>query len=375
MSVFDAEKGSGASLRARLCERIRLEGSITFHDWMQAALYDESEGYYRRDRLVWGRAGDYRTSPERSPLFAATFAGYFAQLYEELAQPAALTIIEAGAGAGHFALGVLETFASLYPKVFKATRYLIDEVNSRRREHLRRLLSSFKDKIDFVSLPEIKEPFDAGIIFSNELLDALPVHRVVMREGKLFELCVALNEADEFIWIEQETSDSRLKAYFTDERIQLAEGQLAEINLAAGEWLSLAARSLKQGHVITVDYGEEATRLFHPQHRREGSLRAFARHSFADSLLTNPGEQDITTTIDWTHLKRTGESCGLKTLSLERQDQFLLRAGLLNHLERMTKAARDEAEALMLSAGAREMILPGGMAESFQVLIQQRSTS
>ncbi|HEY0545228.1 MAG TPA: SAM-dependent methyltransferase [Pyrinomonadaceae bacterium] len=374
--MSEAEQRSGATLAARLRERIRLEGAITFRDWMQFALYDESEGYYcRRDNAIWGRAGDYRTSPERSPLFAATFAGYFAKLYEELDAPAAWTILEAGAGAGHFARGVLQTLESQYPQVFNATRYLIDEVNLKGRERLRQFLNPFKDKIDFVSLDEIEEPLDAGIIFSNELLDAMPVHRVRLRDGRLFELCVGLDEADEYVWIEAEPTTQLLETYFTDLQVRLVEGQRAEVNLAAGVWLCRAARALQSGYVITVDYGAEASELFNPHARPEGSLRAFAQHRFAGNVLAHPGEQDITTTIDWTHLKRAGESCRLETLSFERQDKFLLRAGLPEHLERMTGTAHAGADALMLSTGAREMILPGGMSESFQVLVQKRLTA
>src|SRR2546423_13771582 len=111
MSAPDAEQNNSQHLAERLRERIRREGAIIFRDWMQLALYDEREGYYaRRDLERWGRAGDYRTAPERSPLFAATFARYFAGLYEELGAPHELTIFEAGAGAGPLAQGVLETF-------------------------------------------------------------------------------------------------------------------------------------------------------------------------------------------------------------------------------------------------------------------------
>lgn len=369
-----ALKKSDASLNARLRERIRREGRLTFRDWMEAALYDECEGYYcRHDRVPWGRAGDYRTSPESSPLFAATFAGYFATLYQELDSPSELTLLEAGAGAGHFAHGVLETLASCYPQVFRATRYLIDEVGTASRERLLKLLDAFKEKIEFRRLDELREPLAAGIIFSNELLDAMPVHRVVMRDGKLRELCVGLDQADEFVWTEYEPTTRRLEAYFEEQGVRLAEGQLAEVNLSAGDWLCRAARALGRGYIIAVDYGAEASQLYHPQQRREGTLRAFARHRLAGDVLSQPGAQDITSTVNWTQLERAGEKCGLETVGFERQDRFLLRAGLLTQLERMNRAAQSEADALRQRTGAREMILPGGMSESFQVLIQKRN--
>src|SRR6267142_1458975 len=117
-----------SSLAVRLRERIRREGPLTFCEWMKAALYDSSEGYYcRSDRVRWGREGDYRTSPERSSLFAATFARYFDRLHEQLGRPSAWTILEAGAGQAHFAGGMLRTLQKFFPKVYAATSYVVDE--------------------------------------------------------------------------------------------------------------------------------------------------------------------------------------------------------------------------------------------------------
>src|SRR5436305_2054522 len=131
MSTANEKQSNSQHLAERLRERIRREGAIPFRDWMKSALYDEHEGYYaRRDLKRWGRAGDYRTAPERSPLFAATFARYFAGLYEELGAPHSWTIFEAGAGAGHFASGVLETLRRDDPHTFAALRYVIDEASA-----------------------------------------------------------------------------------------------------------------------------------------------------------------------------------------------------------------------------------------------------
>jgi SAM-dependent MidA family methyltransferase len=372
MSVPDAEQSNSQRLAERLRERIRREGAITFRDWMQIALYDEREGYYaRRDLERWGRAGDYRTAPERSPLFAATFARYFAGLYEELGAPHELTIFEAGAGAGHVAQGVLETLRRDDPHIFAATRYVIDESSADGRERARQRLREFADCVEYQILSEINEPVEAGIVFANEVLDALPVHRVVMREGKLFEFYVGLDEEENFIWLEREPSTPRLALYFERSSVELAEGQIAEVNFGVEEWMKRAAPVFKRGALVIVDYGAEANDLYSAPHRRAGTLRAFQHHRFAD-VLARPGEQDLTTTVDWTNVKRIGEELGLETVSFERQDEFLLRAGLLDQLERMTAAAQSEADALILRSSVRELILPGGMSESFQVLVQKK---
>src|SRR6266536_1103055 len=161
------------TLKDRLSERIEREGPISFHDWMQAALYDEREGYYcRRDRIRQGRAGDYRTAPETSPLFAATFARYFAKLFTELGSPPSWTILEAGAGSGEFARGVLGGLKLSYPDIFQVTRYAIDEISPNCRTRAALSLSEFSDRVDFLTVNEIAEPTANLVIFSNELIDA-----------------------------------------------------------------------------------------------------------------------------------------------------------------------------------------------------------
>jgi SAM-dependent MidA family methyltransferase len=239
MTAPDEVQTMSGTLAERLRERIRREGAITFRDWMEAALYDPREGYYcRRDLTRWGRAGDYRTSPERSPLFAATFARYFVTLYEKLGGPQTWTILEAGAGAGHFAEAVLETLRRFHPRVFAATRFCVDEVSNDARTRSQAKLAYFDERVEYRRLTEIEEPIHAGIIFSNELLDSFPVHRVVMREGRLFELCVGLREPSNFIWIECEPTTPRLSEYFKRAGVpSLAEGQIAEVNLEADDWI------------------------------------------------------------------------------------------------------------------------------------------
>lgn len=367
-----SESQQNQSLTSRLRERIRREGPITFRDWMEAALYDSTEGYYCRTDLVrWGRTGDYRTSPELSPLFAATFARYFSTLYDELHSPDSFTLIEAGAGAGHFAEGVLETLAADYPRAFAATRYLIDEQSPHALTLAQSRLSRFADRIEFRRLSEITSPLDNVVIFANELFDALPVHRLKMSGGRLSELCVAEAETGSFTWVERPLTSTRLIAYLERSGIHLAEGQEAEVNLAALDWIERAAAILRRGFLITIDYGAEAAELYDPNTRPHGTLRAFHHHQLTDDVLALPGQQDLTTTIDWTAIKKHGTQAGLHTITFERQDKFLLRAGLLQQLELLASRASSEAELATLRASARHLILPDHMSASFQVLVQE----
>jgi SAM-dependent MidA family methyltransferase len=227
---MDEERGAEepeetVPLGARLRERVRAAGAISFRDWMETALYDPVGGYYTRADLArWGRAGDYRTAPERSPLFAATFADYFAGLYEELGSPPRWTIFEAGAGAGHFARGVLQTLRDDYPRVFAATRYVIDERSEDARSRARSLLDDLAARVQFQSLSDISSPVSVGVVIANELLDALPVHRVTVRGGELRELYVTWDDEEgKFVWAEGDPGTPRLAEYIARAGVVLSE--------------------------------------------------------------------------------------------------------------------------------------------------------
>ncbi|HXD30411.1 MAG TPA: SAM-dependent methyltransferase [Pyrinomonadaceae bacterium] len=364
---------TSSPLTERLRQLINSNGPITFRDWMEIALYDPEHGYYcRQEKSPWGREGDYRTSPERTSLFAASFARYFVELYQQLGQPKQWMIVEAGAGAGHFAEGVLSTLQRQFPELFAATKYVISERSASSSSLASARLSRFHDRVSFASLEEIDDD-EIGIVFSNELLDAFPIHRVTFEDGKLRELYVALDGQGWFRWISGPLSSSALAEYFDLVEVAFAEeGHVAEINLAVRDWLSGVAARFDRGYVVTVDYGDEARNLFESPDRRQGTLRAFRRHQ-VENVLSNPGEHDITTTVDWTYVKKVGEQVGLRTERFDRLDQFLLQAGLLEQLELMTDLTSSEAERASLRAGAREMILPTGMAASFQVLVQTNS--
>ncbi len=357
------------SLAERLRQQIRREGAITFHDWMKAALYDADGGYYQQPgRERWGREGDYRTSPERSELFAATFAGYFAQLSAELD---GLTIVECGAGAGHFAAGVLGTLRDQFPSVFLQTRYVICELSDDARRRTRERLVEFGNRVEIY---EQLVAIDSGIYFANELLDAFPVHRVEQTDAGLMELYVTVDANGEFQWTTGPLSTPRLAEFCNQHSIELEPEQIIEINLEIDDWLAAVAGKLRQGFLITIDYGADPRDLYDKWMRPDGTLRGFSRHSFVENVLAQPGEYDLTTTVNWAQVIRTSEQLGFQLVEFASQDKFLLRAGLLGQLEKRLSKAESDADRVALTTGAREMILIGGMASSFQVFVQRRAS-
>jgi SAM-dependent MidA family methyltransferase len=339
---------------------------MPFRDWMEAALYDPEFGYYARSDLQrWGREADYRTSAERSELFAATFARYFARLYDELGQPAQWTIVEGGAGDGRFAQRVLLALSAESPRLFDATTYCLHDLSQDSLSRARKTMSEFGEHVCY----EVPDILETGIYFSNELLDAFPVYRVTS-EGELY---VTLDSENNFVWTTGPFSTPRLVEFLDEHSIELVPGQTIEVNLAIDDWLASVTAKLKHGYVITVDYGAEAPELYDPSLRPDGTLRAFSKHGFVDNILLAPGEHDITSSVNWTQVIKTGERLGLEVVEFAQQDRFLLRAGLVDELEKRLRRIETTADQLRLTTDAKEMILPGGMAASFQVLVQKRS--
>jgi SAM-dependent MidA family methyltransferase len=370
MSGLDA---ANDELAEQLRQRIRRDGPISFYDWMKAALYHPRLGYYcRPGTLRQGRAGDYRTAPETSTLFAATFARYFSKLYLELDSPREWTIVEAGTGRGDFAHGLLHSLQLNHPAIFAATQYVIDEINPD-RQTVKDRLADFAERVQFGSFPEITKPFETAIIFSNELFDAFPVHRVIGRDGNLREFFVGLDDGNNFVWTEGEPRPS-VREYCERTGLNLSEGQIFEISLHVEPFICRAAALMKRGFLITVDYGAERAELVSAPHRFAGTLRAFYKHQLLDDVFAQPGRQDLTTTVDWTEMQEAGRRYGLVTRRLEQLDRFLLAEGVLDEL---ANAGRDRTAAglVNLNLGAREMIMPHGLAASFQVLVQTKDES
>jgi len=360
-----------STLREELVERISSQRKITFREWMRTALYHSRWGYYNRsDRKRWGRRGDYRTSPERSELFAITFARYFATLYDLQGRPAVFRIVELGAGNGQFAIRVLETLEQRFPTFFNALQYTIVEAREDTTD-LVEGLRRFSTHVDLNSLATL-QPIEAGIVFSNELLDSFPVHIVRKVNGQLREIYVSLNDDGEFVWTTDELSSLELGQFCKDHLPSLLEGQTVEVNLEIRDLFQSLNTHLISGYLVTVDYGADAADLYTDPHRYNGTLRAFRDHAFVDDVLKSPGEQDITSTIDWSYVRSEGKQNGFETDRFEPLDKFLMSIGILDELETRLSAAASEAERSQLTTATREMILPGGMASSFQVLVQKR---
>jgi SAM-dependent MidA family methyltransferase len=325
-------------------EQIRAEigrhGSISFAHFMALALYCPDCGYYETEKDTAGHRGDFYTSVSVGPLFGELLAFQFADWLETEAksQKSEVRLVEAGAHDGRLARDILTWLKLRRPALFEQTQYCVIEPSARRRAWQREPLKEFSPRVcwfaDWSSLGaaaprtgnEGSAPEVRGIIFSNELLDAMPVHRLGWdaNHREWFEWGVTTH-GGQFAWarMPKVTHDARLTIYVPPELVEVfPDGFTTEICPTAENWWREAAGWLQCGKLLTLDYGLGAEDFLSPQ-RANGTLRAYRRHQLVDDLLANAGEQDLTAHINFTAIQQAGATAGLKTESLLAQARFL----------------------------------------------------
>jgi SAM-dependent MidA family methyltransferase len=355
-------------LEKRLLERLNRDGPITFRDFMWSALYDPELGYYSTERLKIGPKGDFYTSSNLHQAFGAVLAGAFAELWAGEEVP--LTIVEMGPGTGQLAADVLATMRDEHPAIFDGLIYVLVDASPAMRKRQQEKLTAFEDKISWCELEHLKREPIHGITFSNEFVDALPVHRARYTGHSLEEQFVAAIDTTHLGLLWGEPSTSRLSEYIDRVGIPLREGQIVEINLEAIDWLAEMTSAIQRGFMVTIDYGDLAALLW-ASDRRSGTLRSFFKHTLIDSPLERVGEQDLTASVNFTALIEYGRDFGFDLVSYERQTAFLTRFGLI---ERVAKqySPNDSLDDLKERLALKNLFVPGGVSDSFRVLIQRR---
>ncbi len=301
--------GQDEDLVARIHEEIARDGPITFARFMDLALYDPDGGYYRAEAARPGRDGDFLTAPEAHPIFGAALARAVADAWDRLGRPEPFVLREYGAGTGTLALAILDGLtpsARTSRPACATTRSRSSRAGSPPSPPASRppATATRSSRATAAGAPAI------GFVLANEVLDALPVHRVVVRDGALREVLVGSRDGA-FVDVEAEPTTPDLAARLADESIELAEGQRAEICLALGPWLADAAAGLERGVLLLIDYGYPAAELYDPIRRRDGTLRAYLRHRVHDDPYIHVGRQDLTAHVDVTAVERAAAAAGL----------------------------------------------------------------
>lgn len=351
-----------------LADRIRRYGPITFADYMRECLYHPVHGYYSKTESK--RFADYYTSVDVHPIFGRLLARQFGEMWEHLGRPAEFTLVEAGAGVGRLASHILDFSESRLPAFYKALRYVAVERSVARREQSVARLQQHTAAGHFAVSLEIPAHIHAGCLFSNELIDALPVHRVVLQGGAPKELFAGFTDG-RFVDHIAELSTCAITEYFATQGILLHEGQQAEAGLEACDWIAEVGRRLERGYLLTIDYGHRATELFDEHHMR-GTLLAYHDHRATENYYAFPGEQDLTAHVNFTALETWGKRSGLETCGLTSQTAFLLALGQRNEFADLHDEGQTEVERVRGRLQLKTLIHPEGMGERFQVLIQRK---
>jgi SAM-dependent MidA family methyltransferase len=372
-----------------LSEIIRREaaerGVLSFARFMELALYCPVHGYYETKKDNPGRHGDFYTSVGVGRLFGQLLAFQFAEWLEPLRiADCGLRIVEAGAHDGQLAKDILTWLQLNRPELFDQIEYWLIEPSARRQEWQGETLRAFAPRVRWFSgfqelagrdsaysgvaatrLYAVGPPQLNGVIFSNELLDAMPVHRLGWDAAKKtwFEWGVAV-DGEKFVWAKIQSS--ALSPQPSALESVLPDGYTIETCPAAESWWREAAGILERGKLMTIDYGLTADELFSPG-RMHGTLRACFRHHAGDDLLANVGEQDLTAHVHFSAIQAAGESMGLRTEIFSAQSQFLTRI--------LARASKGNSFAGWTPAQARQfqtLTHPEHLGRAFRVLVQSK---
>jgi SAM-dependent MidA family methyltransferase len=358
-----------------IADIVRERGPLTVAAFMDLALYHPELGYYARAARRSGRAGDFFTSVDVGPLFGELLAVQIAEMAGLITSASSsFDVVEVGTGSGRLSADVLRALQRSHPDLVQRLRLSLVEASPAARAAQAETLRGISDHL-FVSSDSLPDSIE-GIVFANELLDAFPVHQVVMREDGLKEVYVTCRAGlsgrpSQLTVIEGLPSTPALAEYLERLHVQLEPGWRAEINLRAVEWVRDIARRLHRGFVILIDYGHQAHELYSASHSA-GTLTGFLKHTSGTAppdasmpaWLEHPGDQDITAHVDFTSIRAAAEGEGLTTIGFLDQTYFIL--GLLGAgRPTLSGSAPEFRERLAL----KTLLMPGGLGSTMKVLI------
>lgn len=378
-----------------LCQVIRQriaespQQRITFAEYMDLVLYHPQYGYYTTTEAKIGKQGDFFTSPHLGADFGEVLAEQLVQMWEILGKPRLFTLVEMGAGQGILAADVLQYLQRQAPDFFEGLEYVIIEKSATLKAEQQERLSHYQQWVRWCDWDELSNGSIVGCFFSNELVDALPVHQFVIEEGQLKEIYVTAEEQltakgeseIKLAEVSGKLSTPKIAEYFDWVGIDLltsayADGYRSEVNLAALDWMITVAKKLQRGYILTIDYGYPAHRYYHPC-RREGTLQCYYHHRHHNNPYLFVGRQDLTAHVDFTALEKVGEIWGVQMVGLTQQGLFLMALGLGDRIAALsTKDAQvlDLATFLKRREALHQLIDPTGLG-GFGVLVQSKGLS
>lgn len=355
----------------RLAAHIRQEiaanaGAIAFSRFMELALYAPGLGYYSAGARKFGEGGDFVTAPEIGPIFTACVAESVASVLQQIGEAA--VFFELGGGSGAFAEVALKRLLELDAL---PDRYLILEPSADLRERQRERLQQKLPPPLFELVEWLDGPLPgewSGVLFANEVIDALPTPRFAIEAGEVYEEHVAV-EAGAFVRVLR-PADAFLGNAVRHVERQLghafADGYRSEVLPQLPYWIQAVSGGMQRGAMLFVDYGHPRGEFYLPD-RRDGTLRAYYRHRMHENPLLWPGLQDITASVDFTALAEAGVAAGFDFAGYCSQASFLLGNGMAGVLERI-EHMHDATEQQRRRSEVKKLTLPSEMGERFQVM-------
>ena len=366
------EATHSARLATLIREEIAATGPISFARYMERCLYAPGLGYYSAGRLKFGKHGDFVTAPELGHLFAACVARAMAPALRACGNEAAW--FELGGGSGAFARDCLRELQSLDAL---PAHYWVLEPSADLRERQRDLLREGLSPELFARCAWLDRPPQhawVGVLFANEVLDALPVTRFTMRDGEVFEEHVKTDASGAFARTDR-PADPLVSGAVRHLQRRLGrdfdDGYRSEVLPQLPWWLEAIAGEQTRGAALFVDYGYVRQEFYRPE-RRDGTLLCHYRHrAHADPFIL-PGLQDITASIDFTALVEAGVGAGFEPVAYAFHSEFLIASGLDAAFAEGYDATQDEAARYALAQQVKRLTLPGEMGERFQAMLFAR---
>lgn len=366
------ELAHSAALAALIRNEIAARGPIPFSRYMELCLYAPGLGYYSAGKTKFGAAGDFVTAPEIGDLFARCIAIALAPTLRELGADA--DFVEIGGGSGRFAVAALRELAALgaLPRRYRILEPGADLRERQRRRVAETLPAELAARVEWIERPP--EHGWRGVVFANEVIDALPTTRFSIHQGSVNEEFVAV--ADGGFTVEDRPADMLVEAAVRHVEQYLEtrfpDRYRSEILPQLPYWIAAVIGTLERGVAVFVDYGYPRAEYYLPE-RSDGTLVCHYRHRAHADPLFQPGLQDITAFVDFTAVAEAGTGAGFDLVGYAAQGQFLLASGLPGLIESTETAA--EIDRLRLLGEAKQLTLPGGMGERFQAIAFARGVA
>jgi SAM-dependent MidA family methyltransferase len=339
---------------------------------MELALYHPQYGYYMRqpdgvdhERIGW--SGDFYTSSDVHPILGRAIAAQARQMDELLGRPSPFTIVEMGAGKGLLARDCLAAIHAKQDDFASRVRYVLIERSPAMQALQQQYLTPWLNKSGFVTwiegLGALAPESVTGLFFSNELVDAFPVHRIQMVAGQVKELFVNCRDG-RFEECLKPLSNPALERHLRRLNPIWPDGYRTEVNLQALEWMEQVAQRIDRGFVLTIDYGHTAQDLYGPD-RKDGTFLCYYQQLTGDVPYVRIGEQDMTAHVDFTSLATVGAAAGLSVTGFTNQMSFLMGLGVDDMIGQLDPESPEFGAAIHL-------LKPDGMGRTFKILVQHR---